>query len=239
MWKHKPGQQGVSAHVQLVLGGSGQKKKKKKNIFFVHYPLLVLFSVDFTPIFLCHSRCDLKIFPQNFGKISPQNFGKIFPQNFGKIFPKISLRRSLTSLWWKKYLKKERGNVPRKIFIIHFCPSLVFSLHWSVFCNSFFSLTITRSTPIGFVPLSSRHQTKLTFVRCHETWSDKTYWCASRDCNSSPQCHSWELSTVHEEDFNLRVVLSVLKISDPHIISLTYRAHSYVVRHLWKVKYCS
>ena len=48
----------------------------------------------------------------------------------------------------KSILKKKEALCLTKSI---FCPSLVFSLHWSVSCNFFFSLTITRGTPIGFV----------------------------------------------------------------------------------------
>ena len=41
----------------------------------------------------------------------------------------------------------------------------------------------------------------LSTVTGRETCSYQIHWSIFRDCTSSPQCHSWELSTVREEDY--------------------------------------
>ena len=71
---------------------------------------------------------------------------------------------------------------------------------------------VTRNRPVDFVTASfttsysrSSDKTHKSFVwwstvTGRETCSYKIHWSVSRDCTSSPQCHSWELSTVREGD---------------------------------------
>ena len=89
--------------------------------------------------------------------------------------------------------------VHRRTCIQHICThtrSHAPSITEQIFCCFFMSISscLWKSFCLSIIYIYIGKKKKKT-VTGHETCSYKIHWSVSRDCTSSPQCHSWELST--------------------------------------------